>query len=345
MMELSGQLDKLNQELTVAGNNLEKTQYQISEKKDQIAQTEKELDAARRVMSKRMHNNYKYGNVTLMQVLLSSTSFHDLVSRVYFMDKISEADSRTVDKVVALHQRLNGEKAQLEEKQNSQKALLDEVNKQVKDYQDKTAEARAYYSKLDSQLQEDIRRKAEAQQSKAVMTITGSASDSRSDSGSTSNGNSSSSSAGNSTSTSSANSTSSSSNSSSGGSHGSIIIPVAPPKPKPSPSGGGLATAYKLIGAPYVWGATGPNAFDCSGLVNYCFGGAYGRTTYDMIAAAKRAGRWKTSMSQMRPGDILFPSTHHVGIYIGNNQFIHAPKPGDHVKISVVYGFIGGFTY
>lgn len=106
-----------------------------------------------------------------------------------------------------------------------------------------------------------------------------------------------------------------------------------------------LNTAYSVIGYPYIYGATGPNGFDCSGLVCYCFGWDRGRTTYDMIDSLVRDGRWKTSMDELEVGDLVFPSSGHVGIYTGNGMMIHAPAPGRTVCEAVVYAFIGGGTF
>ncbi|MBQ6491290.1 MAG: C40 family peptidase, partial [Atopobiaceae bacterium] len=109
--------------------------------------------------------------------------------------------------------------------------------------------------------------------------------------------------------------------------------------------GAGVDSAYSCIGCPYVWGAAGPNSFDCSGLVCYCYGYGRGRTTYDMISSLKASGDWKTNMSQLSYGDLIFTSTGHVGIYLGNGTFIHAPAPGRTVRVQEVFSFVGGGTY
>ena len=89
--------------------------------------------------------------------------------------------------------------------------------------------------------------------------------------------------------------------------------------------------AYAQLGKPYVWGAAGPNSFDCSGLVGYCITGVMGNhwcTTYTME-------NW-TRVTDPQPGDFALNS-HHTGVYIGNGQMIHAPHTGDVVKISAVH--------
>ena len=99
-----------------------------------------------------------------------------------------------------------------------------------------------------------------------------------------------------------------------------------------------LNEAYKHLGAPYVWGATGPNNFDCSGFTEYVYSHATGidisRTTYTQINEGQ-----PVSQDQLQPGDLVFPHEGHVGIYVGNGQMIHAPQTGDVVKVGPVYKF------
>ncbi|GAA0081490.1 hypothetical protein UT300006_21150 [Clostridium sp. CTA-6] len=99
--------------------------------------------------------------------------------------------------------------------------------------------------------------------------------------------------------------------------------------------------AKKFIGTPYVSGGTTSSGFDCSGFVQYVYRNAAGinlpRTTYDQINVGTAV-----SQSNLQPGDLVFPHTGHVGIYVGNGQMIHSPKPGDVVKIASVYKFYAG---
>lgn len=97
-----------------------------------------------------------------------------------------------------------------------------------------------------------------------------------------------------------------------------------------------VAYAYQKLGSPYVWGATGPDAFDCSGLVQAAYrsaGIALPRTTYAQIGAGRRVSR-----SALRPGDLVFfySGISHVGIYVGNGQMIHAPNPSAPVRLAPV---------
>lgn len=114
-----------------------------------------------------------------------------------------------------------------------------------------------------------------------------------------------------------------------------------------SSSSGGSATAKKIvelltqqIGKPYVWGATGPDSFDCSGLMCYCYnqfsdelidGKPISRTTYTQINDGKAVS---TDEKEWAVGDLILPHAGHVVAYIGNGKVIQAPKTGDVVKIS-----------
>lgn len=96
--------------------------------------------------------------------------------------------------------------------------------------------------------------------------------------------------------------------------------------------------AFKHLGKDYVWGAKGPDNFDCSGFTSYVYktvtGIWIGGDTYSQIYAGR-----EVSYSELQPGDLIFPHSGHVGIYIGNGQMIHAPHTGDVVKVSPVYKF------
>ena len=100
-----------------------------------------------------------------------------------------------------------------------------------------------------------------------------------------------------------------------------------------------LAFARAQIGKPYVWGATGPGSYDCSGLTQAAWKAAgvdLPRTTWDQVNAGTTV-----PLSDIKPGDLVFfyDDISHVGLYIGNGMMIHAPKPGAYVREeSIFYG-------
>ena len=112
---------------------------------------------------------------------------------------------------------------------------------------------------------------------------------------------------------------------------GESYVEPEPSQPSYSASTGNAIVdrAYSQIGKPYVWGATGPDSYDCSGLVGYALTGGYSRvgTTYTFMA-------WP-QVSDPQPGDICTSSS-HCGIYIGGGQMIHAPHSGATVTVGAV---------
>ncbi|TXS56515.1 C40 family peptidase [Streptomyces sp. t39] len=98
-----------------------------------------------------------------------------------------------------------------------------------------------------------------------------------------------------------------------------------------------LAFARAQIGKPYVWGATGPSSYDCSGLTQAAWKAAgvdLPRTTWDQVEVGKRV-----ATADLLPGDLVFfyDDISHVGIYIGDGMMIHAPKPGANVREESIY--------
>ncbi|MCD9595120.1 C40 family peptidase [Streptomyces samsunensis] len=97
-----------------------------------------------------------------------------------------------------------------------------------------------------------------------------------------------------------------------------------------------VSYAYAALGKPYVWGATGPHGYDCSGLTQAAWraaGVSLPRTTYTQINAGRRVTR-----DQLAPGDLVFfySGVSHVGLYIGGGRMIHAPRPGAPVRMASV---------
>jgi cell wall-associated NlpC family hydrolase len=125
----------------------------------------------------------------------------------------------------------------------------------------------------------------------------------------------------------------------------SSVIPwtgVVPSGPTPY-AGPAIAAALSKLGSPYVWGSDGPSTFDCSGLVQWSYmqaGLVLPRVSSDQFFAST-----PVPIDQMQPGDLLVyaydtgdPNTiHHITMYIGNGQMVHAPHTGDVVRIAPVY--------
>lgn len=114
-----------------------------------------------------------------------------------------------------------------------------------------------------------------------------------------------------------------------------------PPASNTSAAQAVVNLAYAKIGSPYVWGAEGPNSFDCSGLTSYVYKQAAGVSLPRSSSA--QAGYGQTvSKSNLQAGDLVFFTTNgtgnvsHVGIYIGGGNMIHSPKPGQSVHVTSI---------
>lgn len=104
------------------------------------------------------------------------------------------------------------------------------------------------------------------------------------------------------------------------------------------------AVAFGLaqVGKPYVWGATGPNSYDCSGLTQASYkaaGVVIPRTTYGQVLIGT-----SVTYAEAAPGDLIFPfaDISHVVMYLGSGQILEAPKTGEDVHVVAYYGAAGG---
>ena len=103
-----------------------------------------------------------------------------------------------------------------------------------------------------------------------------------------------------------------------------------------------INVAKAQLGKPYVWGGKGPNSFDCSGLAHYAYLHGAGKEIGGYTGAQEYSGT-VVSLNNLSVGDLLFwgsrGSTYHVAIYLGGNQYIAAPQPGENVKISSISSY------
>jgi cell wall-associated NlpC family hydrolase len=129
----------------------------------------------------------------------------------------------------------------------------------------------------------------------------------------------------------------------SGGSGGEEI--AAPPPPSNGSLGQrAVAVAMRYLGVPYVWGGESPSGFDCSGLTKFAYA-QVGVGLSHYTGSQWNEGARVSSMSDLQPGDLVFfhSDLHHMGMYIGGGQMIHAPHTGDVVKItSITSGYYAG---
>ena len=250
----------------------------------------------------------------------------DLVSRIHYMDSVSQEDARTINDVRDLSRELASQKSALEEQQAKEKAQGEKLQSQIDDIQSKLSEAQSYYNSLSAEAQAAIQKQAENTDSQAAYVIGAI----QENSGNTQSA------AGNS----SAQSNNQNDNQNDGG---SSSTPSPSRSNSYSDAGGPVSNAYQFLGKGYryIWGSNNPSngGFDCSGFTQYIFrlsGYSISRTTWTQRDEIKAKGNWKTSPSQLVAGDLVFfNGCNHVGIYVGGDQFIHSSSSRGPVCVSL----------
>ncbi|CAN5373177.1 C40 family peptidase [soil metagenome] len=240
-----------------------------------------------------------------LAVLLGSTSFEDLLNRIESMNSASQAEGSIVKQVTSFKAAVKKNRSELENARSEQQRIVAEKAAQKQRIQSQLASRRALLSSIRDEIAR-MRASEAAQQRRLAAAVESRIAQQEPP---PSNG------VGVSAST----------------PEGAVVLP-------PSTTGGVVGIAMRYLGVPYVWGGAGPSGFDCSGLVVYVFakiGISLPHSTYAL---------WKMGVAvprdQLQPGDLVFHNAlGHMGIYIGNNQMIHAPHTGDVVKISSLTGW------
>jgi len=119
--------------------------------------------------------------------------------------------------------------------------------------------------------------------------------------------------------------------------------PLIAGSPRADAANAVLFRAIALVGTPYHWGGNTPQGgFDCSGLVGYVFSDAAGVTLPRTSSAMSELGRRKLAIDSLQSGDLVFfasgRSVSHVGIYVGERRFVHAPNSGGTVRLDSLDG-------
>lgn len=323
---LAAELKDCQNSLDENEGNLQKLATEIVNKEQEITQTTQKLDAAKEVLSKRVRSSYKSGVASMLELIMGSTSMEDLVSRIHYMDSVSQEDAHTINDVRDLSRELASQKSALEEQQAKEKAQGEKLQSQIDDIQSKLSEAQSYYNSLSAEAQAAIQKQAENTDSQAAYVI--GAIQENSDNTQSAAGNSS------------AQSNNQNDDHNDGG---SSSTPSPSRSNSYSDAGGPVANAYQFLGKGYryIWGSSNPSngGFDCSGFTQYIFrlsGYSISRTTWTQRDEIKAKGNWKTSPSQLVAGDLVFfNGCNHVGIYVGGDQFIHSSRSRGPICVSL----------
>jgi peptidoglycan DL-endopeptidase CwlO len=321
--DLYRQAGTATQKYNKAKEATEEKRREVDELLDDAAKRTDKLNESRRELGTYAAAQYRTGAVTPTAALLFADSPQAYFDQTQLMDRMTDRQRSVIDdyetqRAAAAEQRAEATKS-LESLTRSQQALR--TSKQ--DVQAKLAEARTLLSKLTAEekarlaaierkQEEEARRKAEAKAKEEAEARAeaerrrqeqeqnqggGTGTDTGSDTGSGSTG---------------------------GATYAAKAEKV-------------LSFARSQIGKPYVWGASGPSSYDCSGLTQAAWKAAgvdLPRTTWDQVNVGTRV-----ATKDLLPGDLVFfyDDVSHVGIYIGDGMMIHAPKPGTNVREESIY--------
>jgi len=344
-------LQSLSAGVETATENYYAAKAKTDKTKQQIAQSQKDLDAAetqlaayQKQLDERAASTYRVGNGSFLTLLFGATSFQDFVTRLDYMTLISQSDAQLVKNVRSTKSKIEHTQYTLEQQKAAQEKQQQIEYSNLQQAQSLNKKQGDYVATLNAQVKDAMAalQKAqaeEAQRRAAAAAAAAAAEEARRNSAQSSSSSSGGSHSGSNSSGSSSSGGGSSSNSG-GGSTSDSLRPF-----NPSSLGAGhpevVTVARKYIGVPYVWGGTTPSGFDCSGLAQYCYrqlGINLPRTSRDQFWSGSYIPANRRDL--LKPGDLLFfatdlkdPSTiHHVAIYTGNGMMIEAPYTGANVR-------------
>ena len=365
--EIQGKIYSLNEQISPLVEKIESNKQEIQGIKNEIENTNKEIEAAKveisdqeEVLGKRVRELYKSGGQgSYLTLLFTAESFSDLISKMDSASRLVNIDKKIVKELQDNKEKLDNKVSSLEEKSNEIAKINEENNKTLTELEDKKVEQESLIEEVKAEqakFEKEYLAVAERSLIEYQLEILASSSDI----------------------TELKNAISQLRNIRDNQLKSPTVIEelndeietakvrleeleelaaqlqaqqqednsfinrgeIPGISGSVSASGSAIVSyAYQFIGYPYVYGATGPNAFDCSGFTSYVYMNVAGiditRTTYSQIGVGT-----PVSYSELQPGDLVFTyNNEHVGIYVGGGQYIHAPQPGDSVKVSPITSF------
>ncbi|GAB3803110.1 C40 family peptidase [Virgibacillus kimchii] len=348
------ELEELNDEIERVSEALERNRQAMDETEEDIAKTEEEVDALEAeieelekaiekrhdILKDRMVSYQKSGgDINYLEVIFGAQSFSDFINRVSAVNKIADSDTKLIeqqeedksqvkdkqDQVLDKLDELKAMKQDLEDILGAIEAQQEENEEKKQELKDKENELTALVEELEMEdsslasLEREVRENIEAARQPApapAETAVASEESSQSEGGSSSESGDSGDSSGN-------------------------ITQTSTETNNPSPSGGSaIEAAYSQMGTPYVWAGKDPSGFDCSGFVSWAFAQS-GKSIPSFTGALANTGT-RVSTGDMQPGDLVFfRGGSHVGIYVGNGQFIGSQSSTGVDVASMTSGYWG----
>ena len=359
------ELDKLSRDLEIAqatyeqtAAELQDTRDQISKLKEQIAQKKKEVASKQQSLSKSVSSSYKQGGTNIVELIMASSDFSELISQVFYANKVADEHNAQIKEVSGLVKSLNEQEQTLNKKEGELSRLAEEQKQAKASFEAQQSKTESYVNGLSSDLQKALAeeraaaaKKAQEEEAKNAAAAGNAAGANPGASGNTSAANPGTS--GNAGNAATRPSTGSGGSASSNGGSGSAGAGAASGNLSSSARNTIIAAAKSQLGVRYSLGASQPGvAMDCSGLTSYAYrqaGISIARSSRAQYSQVRARGNLKTSTGALTPGDLVFYQAggviYHVAIYIGGGQVCHANGYGQGVVITgVTYddGFCGG---
>ena len=282
-----------------ASQGLQRVERQLSVNRQALGVARSNLTRAQRALAKRLFAIYtSQDEQSSLAVILGSRSLDDLVSRIETVNSLSNQDNALIGQVVSFQHQIVHRRTALRQERARQHRLVATRAAARNRIEGRLASERRLYGSVKSQLQQMIAQQQASQLVAAHQARVAAQAQASAPTGS---------------------------------------FGVGDPAGGSVPSGhysGVVGIAMQYLGVPYVWGGASPSGFDCSGLVMYVYAQVGISLPHNTVAQWDYPNAVSVPRSELQPGDLVFfAGLGHVGIYVGNGQFIHAPHTGDVVRI------------
>lgn len=295
------------EEYNAISEALEQTASEIAIAKLELIRAEADLADTNEELSRRATSMYKDGGTGMLDVLLGTTSFEDFLVRLDYAVRVGRSNAEMVSSVKQAKADVEATARALEQRRAEQLALQAEASSRAQAIETDVAAQARFLSQLEGEVrtliaEEEARQRALAEErarQAAQAAAQAAANNGASERDATDPGS------------------------------------LKPGHPEVVP------IALEYLGVPYVWGGSSPSGFDCSGLTQYCYrqiGITIPRTSQSQYNAGQHIARDRLDL--LKPGDLVFFGTdgdddkvHHVGMYVGDGNYVHAPYTGAVVRV------------